>query len=119
MLLIFCCKLKTAYEFRICDLSSDVCSSDLDTTGLGILGSSADRIRSNYRVDLPALRPDATAFERSSRDSISRNGEMSARDAAISEAAYGVTAQRTTRSEERREGKECGSPRRSRWSPVP
>src|SRR3546814_4084165 len=46
-----------------------------DTTGLGSLGSSADRIRSNYRVDLPALRPDATAFERSSRDSISRNGE--------------------------------------------
>src|SRR3546814_7336475 len=64
-----------------------------DTTGLGSLGSSADRIRSNYRVDLPALRPDATAFERSSRDSISRNGEMAARDAAIAEAAYGVTAQ--------------------------
>src|SRR3546814_20831663 len=57
-----------------------------DTTGLVSLGSSADRIRSNYRVDLPALRPDATAFERSSRDSISRNGEMAARDAAIAEA---------------------------------
>jgi type IV secretion system protein VirB5 len=80
-----------------------------DTTGLGSLGSSADRIRSNYRVDLPALRPDATAFERSNRDSISRNGDMAARDAAIAEAAYGVTAQRTTGLEELRSSLDTAS----------
>src|SRR3546814_18237033 len=80
-----------------------------DTTGLGSLGSSADRIRSNYRVDLPVLRPDATAFERSSRDSISRNGEMAARDAAIAEAAYGVTSQRTTGLEELRTSPDTAS----------
>ena len=80
-----------------------------DTTGLGSLGSSADRIRSNYRIDLPALRPDATAFERSNRDSISRNGNMAARDAAIAEAAYGVTAQRTTGLEELRSSLDTAS----------
>ena len=80
-----------------------------DTTGLGSLGSSADRIRSNYRVDLPALRPDATAFERSNRDAISRNGDMAARDAAIAEAVYGVTAQRTTGLEELRSSLDTAS----------
>jgi len=65
-------------------------------TGLGTLGTAAGRIRSNNRVELPELRSDATAFERSNRYAISRNGDMAARDAAIAEAAYGVTAQRTT-----------------------
>src|SRR3546814_3869915 len=35
-LIFFCCKQKTAYEMRISDWSSDVCSSDLPT-GLYIL----------------------------------------------------------------------------------
>src|SRR3546814_7107839 len=30
--LVFCCKQKTAYEMRISDWSSDVCSSDLSCT---------------------------------------------------------------------------------------
>lgn len=80
-----------------------------DMSGLGSLGSAADRIRSSNRVALPDLRPDATAFERSSRDSLSRSGDMAARDAAIAEAAYGVTAQRTTGLEELRSSLDTAS----------
>ncbi|MBB3983201.1 type IV secretion system protein VirB5 [Sphingobium fontiphilum] len=80
-----------------------------NTTGLGSLGTAADRIRSSNRVELPELRPDATAFERSNRDAISRNGDMAARDAAIAEAAYGVTAQRTTGLEELRSSLDTAS----------
>jgi len=80
-----------------------------NTTGLGSLGTAADRIRSSNRVELPELRPGATAFERSNRDAISRNGDMAARDAAIAEAAYGVTAQRTTGLEELRSSLDTAS----------
>ena len=80
-----------------------------DMTGLGSLGSAADRIRSSNRVALPDLRPDATAFERTNRDSISRNGDMAARDAAIAEAAYGVTTKRTTGLEELRSSLDTAS----------
>jgi type IV secretion system protein VirB5 len=80
-----------------------------DMSGLGSLGSAADRIRNSNRVALPDLRPDATAFERSNRDTLSRNGDMAARDAAIAEAAYGVTAQRTTGLEELRSSLDSAS----------
>ncbi len=80
-----------------------------DMSGLGSLGSSAARIRSSNRIELPDLRPGATAFERSSRDSLSRSGDMAARDAAIAEAAYGVTARRTTGLEELRSSLDTAS----------
>ena len=80
-----------------------------DMSGLGSLGSAAGRIRSSNRIELPELRPDATAFERSNRDAISRNGDMAARDAAIAEAAYGVTTQRTTGLEELRSSLDSAS----------
>lgn len=66
-----------------------------DMSGLGSLTTSANRIRTANRVELPDLRPDATAYERAGRDTILRNGDLASRDAAIAEAAYGVTAQRT------------------------
>lgn len=80
-----------------------------DMAGLGSLGSSATRIRSNNRVELPDLRPGATAFERSGRDTLARNGDMAARDAAIAEAAYGVTARRTAGLEELRSSLDSAS----------
>src|SRR3546814_11700646 len=48
MFYFFFCKQKTAYEMRISDWSSDVCSSDLveasvDRTGAGGAGSGIDR----------------------------------------------------------------------------
>jgi len=69
---------------------------------LGSLGSSATRIRDANRVALPDLRPNASSYERASRDNMLRNGDMAARDAAIAEAAYDVTAQRTSGLEELR-----------------
>src|SRR3546814_6413558 len=84
----FCCALaffvfqqKTAYEMRISDWSSDVCSSDLDDD------------QSLAHAPVPQLRRISVAGL--CRASISA---------------------RSTRSEERRVGKECVSTCRSRWS---
>src|SRR3546814_2228595 len=90
-------KQKTAYEMRISDWSSDVCSSDLP-----ILGRDAKRER------LRAL---------AERRGIPLASTMAVGDGAndldmLAEAGIGVA-----RSEERRVGKECGSTCRSRWSP--
>src|SRR3546814_5548191 len=93
MYLFFFVKQKTAYEMRISDWSSDVCSSDLP--------SLSDPAPHSW----PArLRADQVAPRRKRRD-------------------HGVllpcpvsTAQ--GRSEERRVGKECVSTCRSRWSPY-
>jgi len=80
-----------------------------DISGLGSLSSSASRIRTNNRVAIPDLRADATDFERSGRDAISRNGDLAARDAAVAEAAYGVTTQRTAGLEELRSSLDTAS----------
>ncbi|OAN57432.1 type VI secretion protein [Sphingobium sp. GW456-12-10-14-TSB1] len=80
-----------------------------DISGLGSLSSSASRIRTNNRVAIPDLRTDATDFERSGRDAISRNGDLAARDAAVAEAAYGVTTQRTAGLEELRSSLDTAS----------
>src|SRR3546814_4403592 len=86
----FFVKQKTAYEMRISDWSSDVCSSDL-------LGGR-DRRRCHVRRDAD-----------SSRKADRRGGSRRHRPAG------GDGARR--RSEERRVGKECVSTCRSRWSP--
>ncbi len=80
-----------------------------DMSGLGSLSSSAQRIRSNNRVELPDLRSGATAFERSNRETLAQNGDLAARDAAVAEAAYGVTAQRTSGLEELRSSLDSAS----------
>src|SRR3546814_7984755 len=97
LLMVCCCfvvfffKQKTAYEMRISDWSSDVCSSDLafawDDVALRL-----NPYPSHYR----------TAF-------------------AFSTFLYPHHQQhslRSARSEERRVGKECVSTCRSRWSPY-
>src|SRR3546814_17808821 len=83
-------KQKTAYEMRISDWSSDVCSSDL--------------------VECPdaALHPQATALRPAGR----------ARRQHCLFPADPHHAGRPARSEERRVGKECVSTCRSRWSPY-
>src|SRR3546814_1048307 len=89
-LLFFFFKQKTAYEMRISDWSSDVCSSDLSTAAL---------LRSGFHVT------QSSAFQSS----------FSSRSVGIRvENAASVTG----RSEERRVGKECVSTCRSRWSPY-
>src|SRR3546814_3324945 len=98
-------KQKTAYEMRISDWSSDVCSSDLEVTA---------------QAGIPA-------YEISNH---ARPGEESRHNLAywryhdycgIGPGAHGRRHNGTTerhRSEERRVGKECVSKCRSRWSPY-
>src|SRR3546814_3277697 len=85
-------KQKTAYEMRISDWSSDVCSSDLLEIavrggGHGIAGRATTD--GGLMIDL----------------SLMKGIRVDVRD-------------RTVRSEERRVGKECVSTCRSRWSPY-
>src|SRR3546814_8127685 len=90
--LFFFFKQKTAYEMRISDWSSDVCSSDLLP-----------------RADL--LRIDVQDQQQQG-DDVPREVAGIAQDA---ERACGGVGR--YRSEERRVGKECVSTCRSRWSP--
>src|SRR3546814_19240491 len=86
-------KQKTAYEMRISDWSSDVCSSDLT--------ASPPRARRGRRLCLRRAPPD----DRTAKDR-PRRGRRSSRHSPPG------------RSEERRVGKECVSTCRSRWSPY-
>src|SRR3546814_7330676 len=94
-------KQKTAYEMRISDWSSDVCSSDLE------------KYRCRRSPLWPAL-PGSGAAVRSGR----RETAPQARQRRWP--LRGATAANSTshRSEERRVGKECVSTCRSRWSPY-
>src|SRR3546814_16589990 len=96
MSVVFFFKHKTAYEMRISDWSSDVCSSDL----LGI-----DRIGIVYRertqIGIKAVLGLLRHREGAGQGELDRLGRMAAQE----------------RSEERRVGNECVSTCRSRWSP--
>src|SRR3546814_1378580 len=105
MLLFFFFKQKTAYEMRISDWSSDVCSSDLIFRGALDVGAR----EINEAMKLACVR------------AIAQLARMEAGDLA---AAYGDDIPcfgpeyLIPRSEERRVGKECVSTCRSRWSPY-
>src|SRR3546814_7125624 len=91
--LVFFFKQKTAYEMRISDWSSDVCSSDLferwlrTSAGAFLKPLAGSRCLANILIRTPSR--------------IRRHCRISQR-----------------RSEERRVGKECVSTCRSRWSPY-
>src|SRR3546814_1071201 len=92
---VFFFKQKTAYEMRISDWSSDVCSSDLNAVDLGERQALADRLRGVEQPVGGALRQ------------------------FVAELVVRCTLQPIDeRSEERRVGKECVSTCRSRWSPY-
>src|SRR3546814_14734149 len=93
-------KQKPAYELRISDWSSDVCSSDLSLcdTSRQRLSSKVMRWRSNSQW---AVADKATPFW-------TMSGPPPATDQMCA----------ACRSEERRVGKECVSTCRSRWSPY-
>src|SRR3546814_3617080 len=98
-LLIFFIKQKTAYEMRISDWSSDVCSSDLSGSQpyAGPVRLVAELVGDQPHTFLGIGADVRRVLERP------RNG----RD-----------AEPRHRSEERRVGKECVSTCRSRWSPY-
>src|SRR3546814_1531225 len=97
LLLFFFFKQKTAYEMRISDWSSDVCSSDL------------------YRAQAQQARAQIAATL-AGADTI--RSQVTEQDSSIRQARAQLAAKRA-RSEERRVGKECVSTCRSRWSPYP
>src|SRR3546814_3718259 len=90
-------KQKTAYEMRISDWSSDVCSSDLGREAVPDCGlpSPGDPVPSPRAARLQAVAYIHLETQRQG----------------------GIPRQRQFRSEERRVGKECVSTCRSRWSP--
>src|SRR3546814_3996961 len=90
LFIFFFFKQKTAYEMRISDWSSDVCSSDLAD-----LSSLTTAVVGGAAVPGPLLET------------------WAAKDVALRQ-IYGMTE----RSEERRVGKECVSTCRSRWPPY-
>src|SRR3546814_2095272 len=94
---VFFFKQKTAYEMRISDWSSDVCSSDLAGGGAWWFWTA----RADTR---PALRTQ-TVTVGSIEDTVSAVGTLQ-------------PLNYVDRSEERRVGKECVSTCRSRWSPY-
>src|SRR3546814_6703469 len=91
MIYIFCCfvvffffKQKTAYEMRISDWSSDVCSSDLhrclatlarDSVNHVVLEASSHGLH-QYRLD--GIRVSAAAFTNLTRDHLDYHGTMAA-----------------------------------------
>src|SRR3546814_1486299 len=101
MLCVFFFKQKTAYEMRISDWSSDVCSSDLTSSGTwtkptGCRAALVEEVGSGGGGG--------------GSDSANRTGGGGA-------AGGYVRKMIDVRSEERRVGKECVSTCRSRWSP--
>src|SRR3546814_2431494 len=98
---LFFFKQKTAYEMRISDWSSDVCSSDLDVPNCTIQMSAPLRLYFSRKA------------------SVSPIEGASGRDPVVEPATtMPVGVMPTPRSEERRVGKECVSTCRSRWSPY-
>src|SRR3546814_7680840 len=103
MSLFFFFKQKTAYEMRISDWSSDVCSSDLS----GRTDAGVHARRQVAHVDLDYA---ITPF----RLSEALNAQLRPDPVAIID----CRTVNDDRSEERRVGKECVSTCRSRWSPY-
>src|SRR3546814_8922597 len=98
----FCFKQKTAYEMRISDWSSDVCSSDLD----------ADIVSFIYRPGY--YEPDNPEVENITKLIIAKHRNGPTGEVGL---YFHPERLRFMRSEERRVGKECVSTCRSRWSP--
>src|SRR3546814_5856326 len=110
LLFFFFFKQKTAYELRISDWSSDVCSSDLSSTPLRSAdGSLPSRLSAAFAVLLRLCPSDSSSQGSQDRRSRRRHvGPQAARPPCYA----------ARRSEERRVGKECVSTCRSRWSPY-
>src|SRR3546814_15323584 len=114
---LFFFKQKTAYERRISDWSSDVCSSDL----AGRCGRGRFLRASTIIASFPghALVPSHLA-DRPVTGYITGNNAKVNHERHVPEARHQELPEPLggTRSEERRVGKECVSTCRSRWEPY-
>src|SRR3546814_4956175 len=101
-------KQKTAYELRISDWSSDVCSSDLTVSAAAL--------------DLPEPEETGTTFIANAELKAMQAADLSGLPALADDSGLCVEALNGDpgifRSEERRVGKACVSTCRSRWSPY-
>src|SRR3546814_10176969 len=103
-------KQKTAYEMRISDWSSDVCSSDL----------LADHFAGLCEGDIPGGPHVMEITRLCLPQRLGRDGRRAVRNRLISAMVdHALQSGVSVRSEERRVGKECVSTCRSRWSPYP
>src|SRR3546814_3663814 len=96
-------KQKTAYEMRISDWSSDVCSSDLEVFSINWDNKGVEP--TNISIQNSIIGQGLHRHNHSAGGLIQTSGNIS-----ILKSLY--------RSEERRVGKECVSTFRSRWSPY-
>src|SRR3546814_10264818 len=92
-------KQKTAYEMRISDWSSDVCSSDLAPGHVG-----------HHDLQRRSLLP--------GHGDVHRGGVADGAVRIVRRHGQAEGIDQAVRSEERRVGKECVSTCRSRWSPY-
>src|SRR3546814_6244062 len=111
--MLFFFKQKTAYEMRISDWSSDVCSSDLEEI--------ATATTANRAVSDPYTKLMCANLQVNLAAGVIVTSVAAAHALGIGQDRWvflhaGASA---TRSEERRVGKECVSTCRSRWSPYP
>src|SRR3546814_4775994 len=109
---IFFCNQKTAYDVRISDWSSDVCSSDLYDQ---FVDTHGDKVDSHAVVPVMIdrkfqLRADAVIGRNQQRVLVSNGFQI---EKAAKTAEFSVC-----RSEERRVGKECVRTCQSRLSPF-
>src|SRR3546814_12010924 len=119
-MIFFFFKQKTAYELRISDWSSDVCSSDLAQVIRLVRGVPAAEQRVAMREASEAPDDVAVAADAFGAPGIDARAErhrerLVGRILRMGEGKHEEHPE--TRSEERRVGKECGRTGRSRWSP--
>src|SRR3546814_4959648 len=104
-------KQKTAYEMRIRDWSTDVCSSDLTE-----IAARTHRIRPVHEG--VAVRAGGRGASEGAKAGFGSGAQTLLGEGQVEDGfEFGVRAI-AVRSEERRVGKECVSTCRSRWSPY-
>src|SRR3546814_4059184 len=106
MLMFFFFKQNTAYEMRICDWSSDVCSSDLPIVAFRAPCKPQPPSAACVEQRLAKVAPGAAEGDRLEACAVVARDDQADMIGA------------DDRSEERRVGKECVSTCRSRWVPY-
>src|SRR3546814_20844479 len=123
-------KQKTAYEMRISDWSSDVCSSDLGHARIRVVQVGRRPRRAVQRGDVGAVQLLAAELHAGAQVvPYPARTEVRAEVGVVGEDLVGLVLEgrqaarefpgrRIVRSEERRVGKECVRTCRARWSPA-
>src|SRR3546814_8878438 len=112
IIVFFFFKQKTAYEMRISDWSSDVCSSDLVFLGLVATGDIGKRNVVGVFIEHAGAR-----FAEAESPALAAALHLAHEKHPYADQQQHGEPRDEQRSEERRVGKECVSTCRSRWSP--